>query len=233
MAFVPLAENIWIVDGANVNFHGFAYPTRSVIVRLQDGGLWVWSPIALGDEVRREIQTIGVPTHLVSPNKLHHLFLRDWHAAFPLAQLWGPASTIGKCPGLPFQPPLEDEPPSAWAGQIDQRWVRGSLAMDEIVFFYRPSRTAILADLSENFSPEWLRENWAPWQRPIARLSKIVEGKGYAPLDWRLTFVQRGKLRQAKARILGWEPQKVVMAHGEWQAENGRDFLARAFEWMG
>lgn len=233
MAFVPLAENIWIVDGDNVNFHGFAYPTRSVIVRLQDGGLWVWSPIALDDEVRREIQTIGIPAHLVSPNKLHHLFLRDWHAAFPQAQLWGPASTIGKCPDLPFQSPLGDGPPPAWAGQIDQCWVRGSPAMDEIVFFHLPSRTAILADLSENFSHRWLCENWSPWQRPVARLSKIVEGKGYAPLDWRLTFVRRGKLHQAKAKILGWDARNVVMAHGEWQAENGRDFLARAFEWMG
>jgi hypothetical protein len=104
--------------------------------------------------------------------------------------------------------------------------------MDEIVFFHLPSRTAILADLSENFSSRWLFENWAPWQRSLARLSKIVEGKGYAPLDWRLSFIQPAKLREAKAKVLNWDPQKVIMAHGEWQPDNGREFLVRAFEWI-
>ena len=65
--FVPIAENIWIVDGDNVNFHGFPNPTRSVVVRLQNGGRWIWSPIELSDRLRSEIQTIGQPAHLISP----------------------------------------------------------------------------------------------------------------------------------------------------------------------
>lgn len=230
---VAIGENIWMIDGDNVSFHGFAYPTRSVIVRFPDGGLWIWSPIKLSDQLRSEIESLGQPAHLVSPNKLHHLFLKEWHAAFPDAELWGPASTIAKHRDLPFRPPLTDEPPAPWARQIDQCWVRGSFTMDEIVFFHRPSRTAILADISQNFSSRWLRDNWASWQRPIAYLSDIVEDKGSAPFDWRLTFIGRKPLREAKAKILGWNPQKVVMAHGEWQANDGREFLARAFEWMG
>jgi hypothetical protein len=229
--FVPIAENLWVLDGKNVDFHGFAYPTRSVVVRLRTGGLWIWSPIKLDDKLRNDIQSIGRPAHLVSPNKLHHLFLGEWHAAFPDVALWGPASTIRERGDLSFQVPLVDEPPAAWAGQIDQCWFRGSFVMDEIVFFHLPSRTAILADLSENFSSKWLLEHWAPWQRVLARLSSIVEGKGYAPLDWRLTFIHR--LREAKTKVLSWNPRKVVMAHGEWQADNGKEFLSRAFEWIG
>jgi hypothetical protein len=34
--------------------------------------------------------------------------------------------------------------------------------MDEIVFFHRKSRTAVLANLSENFSNRWLLEHWLP-----------------------------------------------------------------------
>ncbi|WP_210338503.1 hypothetical protein [Bradyrhizobium commune] len=71
-AFVPIAENIWIIEGSNVSFHGFPYPTRSVVVRLQNGDLWIWSPIELGANLRNEIQTFGRPAHLVSPNKIHH-----------------------------------------------------------------------------------------------------------------------------------------------------------------
>jgi hypothetical protein len=231
--FVPVAENIWMLDGDNVDFYGFAYPTRSVIVRLQNGGLWVWSPVKLSNRLRNEIQTIGRPAHLVSPNKLHHLFLGEWHAAFPDSKLWGPISTIRKHRDLPFQSPLVDEAPAAWAGQIDQCWVRGSVAMDEIVFFHLLSRTVVLADLCQNFSSKWLSVNWAPWQRPVARFSKIVEGKSFAPLDWRLSFIHRGKLREAREKILGWNPLKVIMAHGEWQPSHGREFLSHAFKWMG
>jgi hypothetical protein len=225
-------EMIWLAEGDIVDFHGFPYPTRSVIVRLSNDDLWIWSPIALTIELRQEVRSIGRPMHLVSPNKLHHLYLRCWQSAFPDVKLWGLASTLRKRPNLSFQEPLGDRPPAAWLGQIDQCWVRGSFAMDEMAFFHRPSRTAILADLSENFTLDWLSKHWAGWQRPIARLSKIVEGWGYAPLDWRLTFVQRNKLREAKSEILGWDPEKVIMAHGQWQQENGKKFLSRALEWM-
>lgn len=231
-ALVPIGESIWLTEGAVVDFHGSPYPTRSVIVRLRDGELWIWSPIALSASVRDEVLAIGQPRHLVSPNKLHHLYLGDWHRAFPEARIWGSASTVRKRSDLSFQAPLGEAPPAAWVDQIDQCWVRGSFAMDEIVFFHRPSRTVILADLSENFSCDWLSRHWSRWQRPLARVSKIVEGWGYAPLDWRMTFLRGRKLRAARTTMLGWDPLKVVMAHGEWQREGGREYLVRAFAWM-
>ena len=104
--------------------------------------------------------------------------------------------------------------------------------MDEIVFFHQQSRTAILADLSENLSLTWLRQHWRPWQRWLARASGIIEGKGYAPHDWRSTFLRRKPLLAAKATILSWNPSLVVMAHGDYQLHNGRKYLDRAFEWM-
>jgi Domain of unknown function (DUF4336) len=226
-------DDIWIAEGDVVSFYGFPYPTRSVVVRLQDGGLWIWSPIALSMDLQRDIDAIGTPEHLVSPNKIHHLYLGEWHSAYPKARLWGPASTIKKRSDLEFEPPLVDEPPAAWKGEIDQCWFRGSPVLDEIVFFHRASRTAILADLSENFSERWLHDNWAPWQRAIARLWGIVEGKGYAPLEWRLSFIDRTALRDERAKMLDWNPKQVIMAHGEWQRDAGKDFLTRAFSWAG
>src|SRR6201995_47352 len=201
---VLIHDDVWIVEGDNVDFHGFPYPTRCVIVRLHNHDLWIWSPITLSDQLLCEIRSIGRPAHLVSPNKLHHLFLPDWNSAFPDAKLWGPQSTIKKSRDLPFQQALSGEPPPDWAGQIDQCWFRRSYMMDEIVFFHIPSRTAILADLSENFSLAWLADNWAPWQPYLARLSKIIEGKGYAPLDWRPCFPPRRPFPGAQAHCLRW-----------------------------
>jgi hypothetical protein len=180
---VPVGDGIWILEGGNVSFYGFAYPTRCVIIRLPAGGLWVWSPIALTPDVRRQVDALGTPEHLVSPNKIHHLYLQDWKAAWPDARLWGPQSTIDKRTDLAFEAALDDTVPPDWQDALDMVRFDGSAVMDEVVFFHRPSATVILADLSEHFSRRFLIRHWKPWQRWIAGLWGIVEGKGYAPLE--------------------------------------------------
>lgn len=226
-------DNIWLVEGDCVDFYGFPYSTRSVIVRLANGALWVWSPIKLSERLKVEVDRLGEPQFLVSPNKIHHLFLSDWAAAYPNATLWGPRSTIKKRADLSFETPLIDEPPTQWGADIDQVWFNGSIAMDEIVFFHRASRTAILADLSENFSEDFIAANWKPWQRRLARFWGIVEGRGYAPLEWRLSFFNRAATKRARSKLLSWEPENVVMAHGEWQRSNGLAFLEKSLSWVG
>jgi len=225
-------EDIWLVDGGLVSFYGFPYPTRMVVVRLRSGLLWIWSPIALSANLRSEIDALGRVGHLVSPNRIHHLFLQDWKAIYPAARLWGPASTIRKRTDLTFQTPLTDRPPADWQDEIEQFWFTGSPVLDEIVFLHSPSRTAILADLSENFSEAFLEVHWKPWARVIARLWKITEPWGYPPLEWRASWLKREQARSELARLLAADPQRVVMAHGEWQRENGRAYLEKAFGWL-
>lgn len=133
-----VAESLWVAEGECVSFMGLAYPTRSVIVRLDNGDLWIWSPVKLSAELGTTVDRMGPVRHLVSPYKLHHIYLPEWHAAYPDALLWGPRSTIRKCPDLPFQEPLRDAPPAQWQADIDQAWFRGSFAMDELAFFTAP-----------------------------------------------------------------------------------------------
>jgi len=226
-------ESIWLVEGEIVSFYGFPYPTRSIVVRLGCGDLWIWSPIRLSDALHKAVDGLGAVRHLVSPNKIHHLYLSEWQAVYPDACLWGPASTIRKRPDLQFAGTLTEEAPLEWGEEIAQFWFRGSFAMDEIVFFHRPSSTAIIADLSENFSAEFLCEHWRPWQRLLARLWKITVGHGYAPLELRLSWLNRSVAREALAAMLALNPRRVVMAHGEWQRDNGRVYLEQAFAWLG
>jgi hypothetical protein len=232
MRLEEIGSAIWLAEGGIVSCYGFPYPIRSVIVRLAAADLWVWSPVALTPDLRTEIDRLGKVAHLVSPNKLHHLYLRSWKEAYPGAMLWGPRSAIKKRKDLSFQAPLRDEPPVAWQGVIDQAWFRGSPFMDEVVFFHRPSATAILADLCQAFSPAFLREHWSWWQRLVAQAYGITEGKGYAPFEWRISFVNRQPARAAFSKVLSWAPKQVVMAHGTWQREDGLVFLRRAFRWL-
>lgn len=227
-----LHDSLWIAEGGNVSFFGLPYPTRSVIARFASGELWVWSPIELTPNLRIEVDRLGVVRHLVSPNKLHHLYLRQWRAAYPEAELWGPRSTIRKRADLPFRAALEDAPPGEWSPDIDQAWFRGSFAMDEVVFLHRPSATAIVADLIQTFSDRYLREHWG-WWRFLARLDGLTREQACAPLEWRLSFINRAPARRARAKVLSWNCRRVVVAHGEWSRTDGAAFLAKSFRWLG
>jgi hypothetical protein len=225
-------ESLWVAAGGNVSFIGIPYPTRSVIARFANGDLWVWSPVKLTAALRSEVDRLGSVRHLVSPNKLHHLYLHDWKAAYPGALLWGPQSTIKKRPDLRFREALKDSPPPEWGHDIDQAWFRGSFAMDEIVFLHRPSATAIVADLIQTFSDRFLREHWGFW-RFLARLDGLTEEQACAPLEWRLSFINRAPARRARDKVLGWNCQRVIVAHGERPRGNGNAVLAQSFRWLG
>lgn len=225
-------EALWIAEGGIVSFVGAPYPTRSVIVRLEGGGLWVWSPVKLTAELRSEVERLGPVRHLVSPNKLHHLFLAEWKAAFPEAQLWGPKSTIRKRPNLKFREPLQDAPPPEWGRDIDQAWFRGSFAMDEIVFLHRPSVTAIVADLIQTFSDAFLRKHWG-WFGILARLDGLTQDQASAPREWRLSFIDRAPARRARDKVMDWDCHDLIVAHGELPGRIDRDYLAKSFSWIG
>ena len=227
-ALAPFGPDIWTVDGQPVSFYGFPYPPRMAIVRLGNGSLFIWSPIALSAELKAEVDALGPVAHLVSPNRIHHLFLGDWKAAYPGARLYASPGLAKKRRDLSFDAELGDAPEPGWAADIDQVAMAGSFALTEIVFFHRKSRTAIFADLIENLAPDWF-SGWRGW---LARLDGIVAPNPGAPREWRATFWQRAAARAALARIIAWQPQNVIVAHGNMVRNDGLAFIHRAFGWL-
>jgi hypothetical protein len=53
------------------------------------------------------------------------------------------------------------------------------------------------------------------------------------PRDMRLTFAKtKPQLRAAIETMLGWNPERVILAHGRWYDHNGAQELRRAFRWL-
>lgn len=229
----PFGDGLWVADGPVVNFYSFPYPTRMVLARLGDRRLWIWSPIHLDAQLKEEVERIGEPADLISPNKIHHLFLGEWRASYPEAKLWGLPEVARKRKDLDFGL-MVDRPPREWDGEIDQAIFHGNLLMDEIAFFHRPSHFAIFADLIENFSADFLSSTpgWHGWRTTIAYLWKITEPCGMAPLELRISFVRRRLARAALRKVLGWDPKGVIMAHGTCVTSNGRAFIEESFRWL-
>jgi hypothetical protein len=223
-AFGP---DLQAAEGPTVSFFGFPYPTRMAVINLP-GGLFVWSPIALTPSLRQEVDALGEVRWLVSPNKLHNLFLGEWKTAYPNARLYAPPGLRRKRKDLAFDADLVEVPDPAWAAGIDQVLVRGSLTLTEAVFFHPASGTAIVGDLIQSLPRDWFRG----WRGVLARLGGIVEPDIGTPLDWRQSFLDRNAARAALARILAWPIERVLIAHGAPASADGAAFMRRGLAWL-
>ncbi|WP_152555654.1 DUF4336 domain-containing protein [Methylomarinum vadi] len=229
MAFQQIADNLWIHDGETVRFLGLPYSTRMTVVKLDQQRLWIHSPIGLTPVLQEEIDSIGKVRYLVAPNKLHHLFLSSWQAAYPEAECYAAPGLMAKRPDLAFAKELNASAEAVWKGEIAQTLFSGSPWMQEVVFFHIDSKTLILADLIENFEPSVFNR----WQRFVAGLTGIVAPNGKTPVDWRMSFLfGKKQARAALATMLEWQPDNIVIAHGECVFGHGTDFLRRSFSWL-
>ncbi len=220
--------NIWLADHGEATVLGFRYPTRCAVIKLDDGGLFIWSPIPLTETLREAVDTIGPVQHIIAPNSLHHISISTWQQAYPNAATYAPPNLREKRKDLTFDADLTDEPPTAWAGQIEQVGVLGNVITTEYVFFHTASRTAIFADLLQQFPSDW----HTGWRRVIAKLDLMTEPTPTVPRKFRTAFVNRSAARGAIAKILEWQTKGVIMAHGTPVAENGQLYLRSAFGWL-
>lgn len=222
----PFGPDIWIAEGAEpVASFGFRYPVRMVVVRLPDGGLWLWSPIPAAPDLVAAVRALGEVRHLVAPNRLHHLFLADWARAFPAARLHAAPGLRAHRPDLGFDADLGEGPDPDWAGQIDQVVMAGNRIAEEVVFFHRASGTVIVADLLQHVPPGW----FTGWRALVARADRMTRPEPQVPWKFRLAFTRRGPAREALARLRGWPVEALVIAHGPPLRRDAAGVLARAF----
>jgi hypothetical protein len=224
----PIGRDIWIVDGPVVRMRyglgSLPFPTRMTVVRLPDGRLWLHSPVKITSGLVPRIEALGDVAVLVAPNRLHWMALGEWQEVFPEAVTWA-APGVRARRGFRIDHVLDGDPPS-WGGAIAQLLVPGRF-MTEAVFLHRDSRTLILTDLIENFE----RGRVHGWLlRLLTSLGGVLDPDGSTPRDLRVTF-QRRTVRGAVQTMLGWAPERVVMAHGRPYLQDGTAELRRALAW--
>jgi hypothetical protein len=227
-ALQKFGDGIWLADGVDVDVAGFRYPTRAAIVRLSSGGLLVWSPVALSPALRADVDALGEVHHLVAPNSLHHLFLREWQAAYPMAMAHAPPGLRRKRRDIAFDGDLDDGCAPPWAADLEQVVIRGNLITTEVVFFHVASRTVLFADILQQLS----RGSLTGWRALVARLDLMTEAEPKVPRKFRAAFFDRASARASLQQVLAWPSDRVVMAHAPPVLQEGQAFLTRAFRWL-
>lgn len=222
----PFAKDVWIADGPPVSAFGpITLPTRMIVVRLSDGVLWINSPVESSPELLDQVRAVGPVRYLVAPTPLHVWRLHAWRELFLDAKAWGPPRARSSN-NLAFDGILGDVSPAEWSSDIDQLVLRGNVFLDEVEFLHKPSRTLMVTDFIQNYP--------IIGGDALGNLAKRIGGvlNGGVPRDIRWSFTDRGKAREALEKLLSWDFDKVILAHGACVDHNAKDFVEAAFRWL-
>lgn len=219
----PFAEDVWLCAREG-KFFGVETGTRMTVVRLSGGGLLVHSPVALDAALRARVDSLGEVRAVVAPSLFHHLHVGGWMSAYP-------GAFFGACPGLEWKRPdlafsavLADEPHPLWTADLEQVYL-SARRENEVVFFHRASRTLVCCDALLNLS-----RHASPRTRLVARLmGNHSPGAGWPE---RLMIRDRALARRQVDRILAWDFERIVLAHGALVERDGRETVRRAYAWL-
>lgn len=231
-----VADNVWIVDGPVIRFGipwpKYPFPTRMTVIRLASGDLFIHSPTPLTPSLREEVERAGKVRFIVGPNRIHYWWIPEWKAAFLGADVYLAPRIKEQAKGRIAFDTLSLDRASGypWDAEIATLPIVGGF-MTEIEFFHRLSRTLILTDLIENFEPEKIGRGFL-WL--LMWIGGVTPPHGGLPRDLRLTFTWRHKreLRAAVQTMLGWNPGRILIAHGKWHERDGTAELRQAFGWL-
>ncbi len=226
---VEISNDIWTMDGPDLVFAGASMNTRMTVVRLQDGCLWVHSPIELNAQTRAFLNDLGGDVAaLVGPNKFHHLFIEPWREAFPDAVVFAEEELRKKIPSLSTAELLSNQAASLYANDIDQVIFGGNRMFQEAVFFHRASRSLIFTDLMVNLKADGV--SFLP--RMFLKFEGVTYPNGGIPRLYRWFTNDKAAARAALNTIRGWQPQRVLFCHGEPLELPAQALLEREFSYL-
>ncbi len=230
-----LAPNLWIVDQPGFSTGIARIGTRMTVIKLASGALFLHSPTRLDDETKRGLDALGEVRAVVAPSRAHHLFVSDYIDRWPRAKLYGPPGLVGDIQDfrtrigarrdLKLDAVLGDEPPSEWAGEIEQYLFKGAPALNEVVFFHRPSHSAIFTDLVFN----------VPADLKGARIFYALVGAPgrFGPHRLiRMAIRDRKAARESVTKILEWDFDRVIVTHGDVLESGGKAKFAAAYAYL-
>ena len=220
-----LADDLWVTERPQ-RFFGLPVGARMTVIRLSGGRLLLHSPLPLDTPLRADLDALGRVAYAVAPNRLHHLYAGDVVRTYPEARLWVAPGLPEKRPDLVHAGVLGDEAPVEWRGELEQAFFRGRPYENEVAFFHPATRTLILCDLAFNFGP---RDAWPT--RVLMSLLRSYGKLGPSKLD-PLLIRDRAAARASLERILAWDFDRVIVAHGDVQESGGYVLMRDGYAWL-
>jgi len=220
-----VAKDLWVIDHP-LRVAGLHLGTRTTVVRLTNGGLWMHSPGPLQPELTAQLIALGPVQALVAPNATHHLYLTQNVEAFPQAAVYVSPALPAKIKGAFAYNTLSDGPPTLWRDDFVQHLVGGMPKLQEVVFLHRASRTLILTDLAFN-----IRRSGSWFTRLFMRINGAYGHFGPSRI-FRTLVKDRAAFRSSLNRVQGWDFDRIIVTHGDVLETGGKSVIQTQYAWV-
>jgi hypothetical protein len=182
----------------------------------------------------------------------HHIFLSSWSEAFPQAHIIGPEGLAEKR-ARSKDKSVTNVPITTIFTKANKDTVRVSSEFDadfeyefvdahpnkELVFFHKPSRTLIEADLlfnlpaTEQYSKSGVKPDTGIFTRLFGGIQN-TRGTALAQkrmLWYALSRSDRPGFNKSVRKINSWGFENVIPCHGDSIVGNGKGIFEKVFEW--
>ncbi|KAF7513540.1 hypothetical protein GJ744_008834 [Endocarpon pusillum] len=252
MVFRDILPNMATISSPFARFGLFKVGGRATIVQLQTGALAVFSPVALTDDVRSKVQSMGNNVKYISAMDIeHHIFITPWAKAYPQAEVIG-------VEGLPEK--REKDPATKGITfshvftQSNKKDMRISEEFDEefeyeflhshpskeLIYYHKPSKTMIQADFIFNL-PAYEQYSKSGEGATSGVLTKLFTGVMNTRNDitWQRRFVwyvlsskDRAGFSESVKKMKRWELQRIVPSHGDVIESEAQSVFDKITQWF-
>lgn len=206
-----------------LTFMGMELGARMCAFRFEDKSVLLHAPVRKEPALAKEVKEFGEVRWAVAPNAFHHLFVSEWASAD--VELWGGEKVQEKRKDVAFTHTLGTSAPT-WPDELEAFALTSIPFSGESVWHHKPSKTLVVTDLVFHLTKEFPAMTrallWASGGYPSVKCTHLER-----------VMMDKRKGREDLERILDWDFDRMVMAHGEIVEKGGKEALAKAYKWLG
>lgn len=227
---------------------------RGTIVKLRDNSLAVFSPVALTDTVKQQMQEELQSTdvkYITALDREHHIFLESWHKEWPQAIVIGPDSLPEARDKQGYFKIPQDRwklfkkgDQSSWTvdetfdAEFDREY-NAAHANHELLFNHKPSRTLIEADVMFNLpaTEQFSKTGQSPTSGLLTRLMCYInstsgEAKAQKRFIWYgISAMDRKGFNASVSRVSAWDFDRIIPCHGDVIEKDGKGIFDKIMRW--
>jgi|SRR5687767_10834433 glyoxylase-like metal-dependent hydrolase (beta-lactamase superfamily II) len=194
----------------------------------------------------------GQVRYIVALDYEHHIFMSEWAKAYPEAKLIGPEGLPEKR-GKANDPKIGSEDFAVVFKKQGKRDIRIDPEFDadfeyeyvdghanlELVFFYKPDKVLIEADLLFNLPAHEQYSKVPEAEKKEGTIGKMFSGvqspegdvTWMRRLTWYLLAKDRASFNESVRLIYKWDFDTLIPCHGDVAEGNGKELFHKVFLW--
>jgi len=228
-----VVKDVWTFSRPFSRFGIMPVGGRSTAIKLKSGDVWVMASTPLCAETKKTLSQLGPVKYVVGADIEHHLFLAEFHKAYPDAKLVSVEEVVDKKKheGLKFHGHWGDssqDPKFGFEDEIQSCYFSGFKNKD-VAFCHQASKTLVVADLLFNFpAKEQYSKSWFP-SNPLANFLHP-----YSTLHQRMVWtlgLDREAMKRDVRTVAGWDFEKVIPCHGDVIEQDGNKAWRQAYKY--